>query len=133
MTRMTTDVDALSPLLQTGLINAVAWALTITCVGVFVFLIVLSPIPVALATGASVLPAGPGGHAGGTETERSTVAYAAGAEGIHRRCERQPAGELVGRAGGPGLRAAPVQHLRVFFLQRDVNRRYLTDRCAPSA
>src|SRR5262249_60066506 len=52
MTRMTTDVDALSQLIQTGLINAVVGLLT--CVGVFVFLILLSP-PLALAT-AAVLP-----------------------------------------------------------------------------
>ncbi len=52
MTRMTTDVEALSQLIQTGLINAIVGLLT--CVGVFVFLIILSP-PLALATSA-VLP-----------------------------------------------------------------------------
>jgi ATP-binding cassette subfamily B protein len=52
MTRMTTDVEALSQLIQTGLINAVVGLLT--CVGVFVFLIILSP-PLALATSV-VLP-----------------------------------------------------------------------------
>ena len=52
MTRMTTDVDALSQLIQTGLINAVVGLLT--CVGVFVFLVILSP-PLALATSV-VLP-----------------------------------------------------------------------------
>jgi ATP-binding cassette subfamily B protein len=52
MTRMTTDVDALSQLLQTGLINAIVSVLT--CVGVFVFLVVLSP-PLALVA-AGVLP-----------------------------------------------------------------------------
>jgi ATP-binding cassette subfamily B protein len=52
MTRMTTDVDALSQLIQTGLINAIVGVLT--CVGVFVFLVILSP-PLALAT-AAVLP-----------------------------------------------------------------------------
>ena len=52
MTRMTTDVDALSQLVQTGLINAVVGLLT--CIGVFVFLVVLSP-PLALAA-SSVLP-----------------------------------------------------------------------------
>ena len=46
MTRMTTDVEALSQLIQTGLVNAVVAA--ITCVGVFVFLVILSP-PLALA------------------------------------------------------------------------------------
>jgi ATP-binding cassette, subfamily B, bacterial len=52
MTRMTTDVEALSQLVQTGLINAVVGVFT--CIGVFVFLVVLSP-PLALAA-ASVLP-----------------------------------------------------------------------------
>jgi ATP-binding cassette subfamily B protein len=52
MTRMTTDVESLSQLLQQGLINAVVSVLT--GVGVFVFLVVLSP-PLALAA-ASVLP-----------------------------------------------------------------------------
>ena len=52
MTRMTTDVEAFSQLLQTGLINAIVSLFT--CVGVFVFLIALSP-PLALIT-ASVLP-----------------------------------------------------------------------------
>ncbi|MCU0311567.1 MAG: ABC transporter ATP-binding protein/permease [Acidimicrobiales bacterium] len=52
MTRMTTDVEALSQLVQTGLVNAVVGVFT--CVGVFVFLVVLSP-PLALAA-ATVLP-----------------------------------------------------------------------------
>ncbi|HEY3143170.1 MAG TPA: ABC transporter ATP-binding protein [Acidimicrobiales bacterium] len=52
MTRMTTDVEALQQLLQTGLVSAIVSLAT--CVGVFVFLVVLSP-PLALAA-ASVLP-----------------------------------------------------------------------------
>lgn len=52
MTRMTTDVEALSQLVQTGLVNAVVGAAT--CTGVAVFLVILSP-PLALAA-ASVLP-----------------------------------------------------------------------------
>ncbi len=52
MTRMTTDVEALSQLLQTGLINAIVSVFT--CVGVFVFLIILSP-PLALVA-ATVIP-----------------------------------------------------------------------------
>ncbi|MEY2438334.1 MAG: ATP-binding cassette, subfamily bacterial [Acidimicrobiaceae bacterium] len=52
MTRMTTDVEALSQLLQTGLISAIVSLFT--CAGVFVFLIFLSP-PLALVA-ASVLP-----------------------------------------------------------------------------
>jgi ATP-binding cassette, subfamily B, bacterial len=52
MTRMTTDVEALQQLLQTGLVTAIVSLAT--CVGVFAFLVVLSP-PLALAA-ASVLP-----------------------------------------------------------------------------
>jgi len=52
MTRMTTDVEALSQLVQSGLVNAVVGIAT--CLGVAVFLIVLSP-QLALAA-ASVLP-----------------------------------------------------------------------------
>jgi ATP-binding cassette subfamily B protein len=53
MTRMTTDVESLSQLLQQGLIQAVVSAFT--CVGVFVFLIVLSP-PLALAASTVLVP-----------------------------------------------------------------------------
>jgi ATP-binding cassette subfamily B protein len=52
MTRMTTDVEALSQLVQSGLVTAVVGGAT--CIGVAVFLVVLSP-PLALAAGA-VLP-----------------------------------------------------------------------------
>jgi ATP-binding cassette, subfamily B, bacterial len=51
MTRMTTDVESLSQLIQTGLVSAIVGGLT--CVGVFVFLIVLSP-PLALVTSAVI-------------------------------------------------------------------------------
>jgi ATP-binding cassette subfamily B protein len=53
MTRMTTDVEALSQLVQSGLVNAVVGIAT--CIGVAVFLVLLSP-PLALAA-AAVLPA----------------------------------------------------------------------------
>jgi ATP-binding cassette, subfamily B, bacterial len=53
MTRMTTDVDALAQLVQTGLISAVVGLLT--CTGVFVFLVILSP-PLALAAASVLLP-----------------------------------------------------------------------------
>lgn len=52
MTRMTTDVEALSQLVQSGLVNAVVGIAT--CAGVAVFLVVQSPL-LALAA-ASVLP-----------------------------------------------------------------------------
>ena len=97
MTRMTTDVEALSQLLQTGLINAIVSVFT--CVGVFVFLIILSP-PLALvavdchpaAAGGDVVvptPVGPGVCAG---------------EDIDRDRQRQPPGEPLGRTGRAGLR-----------------------------
>jgi ATP-binding cassette subfamily B protein len=53
MTRMTTDVDALSQLVQTGLIAAIVSV--VTCVGVLVWLVVLSP-PLALVTVTVVVP-----------------------------------------------------------------------------
>jgi ATP-binding cassette, subfamily B, bacterial len=52
MTRMTTDVEALSQLVQTGLITA--FVSVLTCLGVLVWLVILSP-PLALAA-AAVLP-----------------------------------------------------------------------------
>jgi ATP-binding cassette subfamily B protein len=52
MTRMTSDVDALSQLVQSGLVNAVVGGAT--CLGVAVFLVAISP-PLALAAG-SVVP-----------------------------------------------------------------------------
>jgi ATP-binding cassette, subfamily B, bacterial len=53
MTRMTNDIESLSQLIQTGLVTAIVGALT--CVGVFVFLLVLSP-PLALVTAAMIPP-----------------------------------------------------------------------------
>ncbi len=53
MTRMTTDVESLSQLIQTGLVTAIVGGLT--CVGVFAFLVVLSP-PLALVTSAILPP-----------------------------------------------------------------------------
>jgi ATP-binding cassette subfamily B protein len=52
MTRMTTDVEALSQMVQNGLINALVGVCT--CLGVLVFLVIMSP-PLALAA-AVVLP-----------------------------------------------------------------------------
>ncbi len=70
MTRMTTDIDALQQLLQTGLISALVSL--VTCVGVFGFLIVLSP-KLALIT-AAVLP--PLGLATWWYQRKSSVVYA---------------------------------------------------------
>ncbi len=52
MTRMTTDVEALSQLVQTGLITA--FVSVLTCVGVLVWLVILSPTLALFA--AAVLP-----------------------------------------------------------------------------
>jgi ATP-binding cassette subfamily B protein len=76
MTRMTTDVEALSQLVQTGLINGVVGLFT--CVGVFVFLIILSP-PLALAA-ATILP--PLALATWWYRRRSSVAYARARDAI---------------------------------------------------
>ncbi len=76
MTRMTTDVEALSQLVQTGLVTAVVAA--ITSVGVLVFLIVLSP-ELALAA-AVVLP--PLAIATWQYRKRSSVAYRNAREAI---------------------------------------------------
>ncbi len=50
MTRMTTDIDSLQQLLQTGLVSAIVSLFT--CTGVFVFLAVLSPKLALVAAGA---------------------------------------------------------------------------------
>jgi ATP-binding cassette subfamily B protein len=76
MTRMTTDVEALSQLIQTGLVTAVVAG--ITSVGVFVFLVILSP-ELALAA-AAVLP--PLFVATWLYRKRSSVAYRNAREAI---------------------------------------------------
>ncbi|MGZ6910009.1 MAG: ABC transporter ATP-binding protein [Acidimicrobiia bacterium] len=76
MTRMTTDVEALSQLIQTGLVTAVVAG--ITSVGVFVFLVILSP-ELALAA-ATVLP--PLFVATWLYRKRSSVAYRNAREAI---------------------------------------------------
>jgi ATP-binding cassette subfamily B protein len=53
MTRMTTDVDALSQVVQTGLIAAIVSVAT--CLGVLVWLVVLSP-PLALVAATVIVP-----------------------------------------------------------------------------
>jgi ATP-binding cassette subfamily B protein len=76
MTRMTTDIEALSQLIQTGLVTAVVAA--ITSVGVFVFLVILSP-ELALAA-AAVLP--PLFVATWQYRKRSSIAYRNAREAI---------------------------------------------------
>ena len=105
MTRMTTDIEALSQLLQTGLVNALVSVLTF--VGVVVFLLSCStarwrssPLPVAAAAGRRDAAGSGGSRAGPTSAARER----------DRRGERQPAGEPVGRAGRAGLRPRGPQH-----------------------
>jgi ATP-binding cassette subfamily B protein len=117
MTRMTTDVDALSQLVQTGLIQAVVGALT--CVGVFVFLVVLSP-PLALAA-ASVLP--PLIIATWWYRKRSTIAYAAARESI-----ANVNANLQESISGVRVAQAYVREGRNITGFQDVNRQYLRDR-----
>jgi ATP-binding cassette, subfamily B, bacterial len=117
MTRMTTDVDALSQLVQTGLINALVGVLT--CVGVFVFLVVLSP-PLALAA-STVLP--PLFLATWWYRRRSTIAYAAARESI-----ADVNANLQESLSGVRVAQAYVREDRNISGFHDVNRRYLTDR-----
>jgi ATP-binding cassette subfamily B protein len=117
MTRMTTDVEALSQLIQTGLINAVVGGLT--CVGVFVFLVVLSP-PLALAA-ATVLP--PLALATWWYRRRSSVAYRRARESI-----ATVNANLQESLSGVRVTQAYVREGRNIEGFRDVNRQYLHDR-----
>ncbi len=117
MTRMTTDVEALSQLVQTGLINALVGIMT--CVGVFVFLIVLSP-PLALAA-AVVLP--PLFAATWWYRRRSSVAYGKARDAIadvNANLQESLSGVRVAQAY-----AREDKNIRGF---RSVNREYLRHR-----
>ncbi len=117
MTRMTTDVEALSQLVQTGLINAVVGVFT--CVGVFVFLVVLSP-PLALAT-AAVLP--PLALATWWYRRRSTVSYEEAREAI-----ADVNANLQESLSGVRVAQAYSREDRNITGFRAVNRRYLEHR-----
>lgn len=117
MTRMTTDVEALSQLLQTGLINAVVSLFT--CAGVFVFLIVLSP-PLALVA-ASVLP--PLLLATWWYKHRSARAYARARESI-----ATVNANLQESLSGVRVAQAYVREDRNISGFRDVNSQYLDAR-----
>jgi ATP-binding cassette subfamily B protein len=117
MTRMTTDVEALSQLIQTGLINAIVGGLT--CVGVFVFLVILSP-PLALAA-ATVLP--PLLLATWWYRRRSSVAYGRARESI-----ATVNANLQESLSGVRVSQAYVREGRNIEGFRDVNQQYLSDR-----
>ena len=117
MTRMTTDVEALSQLVQTGLINGIVGLFT--CVGVFVFLIILSP-PLALVT-ASVLP--PLIGATWWYRRRSSQAYAQAREAI-----ADVNANLQESLSGVRVAQAYAREGRNISGFRSVNRRYLDHR-----
>ncbi len=117
MTRMTTDVEALSQLVQTGLVNGVVGVLT--CVGVFVFLVVLSP-PLALVT-AAVLP--PLALATWWYRRRSAQAYAQAREAI-----ADVNANLQESLSGVRVTQAYVREGRNISGFRSVNERYLGHR-----
>jgi ATP-binding cassette subfamily B protein len=117
MTRMTTDVEALSQLVQTGLLTGVVGLLT--TVGVFVFLIVLSP-PLALVT-ASVLP--PLAAATWWYRRRSSRAYAQARDAI-----ADVNANLQESLSGVRVAQAYVREGRNITGFRTVNQRYLGHR-----
>src|SRR5580765_4658870 len=117
MTRMTTDVESLSQLLQTGLINAIVSVLT--CAGVFVFLVVLSP-PLALVA-AGVLP--PLLIATWWYRRRSARAYARARESI-----ATVNANLQESLSGVRVTQAYVREDRNISGFRDVNSEYLGGR-----
>jgi ATP-binding cassette subfamily B protein len=117
MTRMTTDVEALAQLVQTGLINAVVGGFT--CIGVFVFLVVLSP-PLALAT-ATVLP--PLLAATWWYRRRSSTAYQSARDSI-----ATVNANLQESLSGVRVAQAYVREQRNISGFHHVNRRYRDDR-----
>ena len=117
MTRMTTDVEALSQLVQTGLINGLVGIMT--CVGVFVFLIVLSP-PLALAA-AVVLP--PLFLATWWYRRKSSVAY-----GKARDAIADVNANLQESLSGVRVTQAYAREDKNISGFRDVNRAYLRHR-----
>ncbi len=106
MTRMTTDVDALSNLLQSGLINALVALFTFAGVGVA--LVAMNWV-LGLVTMTRGGPAG-GGDGGVPAPVRARLPHRPGA---HRRGQRQPAGEPVGCPRGAGVRAGRTQPARL--------------------
>jgi ATP-binding cassette subfamily B protein len=117
MTRMTTDIEALSQLIQTGLVTAVVAA--ITSVGVFVFLVILSP-ELALAA-AAVLP--PLAIATWQYRKRSSIAYRNAREAIGT-----VNANLQENLSGVRVAQAYVREGRNVSHFRTVNERYLRHR-----
>ena len=117
MTRMTTDVEALAQVIQTGIVSAVVAA--VTCLGVAVFLVVLSP-PLALAA-AVVLPLL--ALATWWYRRRSSVAY-----GRARDAIADVNADLQENLSGVRVAQASVREERNLVRYRRVNQRYLEHR-----
>ncbi|MEY2432153.1 MAG: ATP-binding cassette, subfamily bacterial, partial [Acidimicrobiaceae bacterium] len=117
MTRMTTDVEALSQLLQTGLISAIVSLFT--CAGVFVFLILLSPQLALVA--ATVLP--PLALATYWYKRRSSQAYARARDSI-----ASVNANLQESLSGVRVAQAYAREDRNISGFRDVNSEYLSAR-----
>jgi ATP-binding cassette subfamily B protein len=117
MTRMTTDVEALSQMVQNGLINALVGVCT--CIGVLVFLVVMSP-PLALAA-AVVLP--PLALATWAYRRRSSRAYGKAREAI-----ADVNANLQESLSGVRVTQAYVREDRNIARFRRVNARYLWHR-----
>ncbi|MEZ5233491.1 MAG: ABC transporter ATP-binding protein [Acidimicrobiales bacterium] len=113
MTRLTSDVEALSQLVQTGLVTAVV--ASATCLGVAVFLVVLSPV-LALAA-ASVLPVLVAATV--WYRRRSTVAYRDSREAIasvNANLQENLSGVRVAQANvGEGRSAARFAELSASY------------------
>ena len=117
MTRMTTDVEALSQLIQTGLVTAVVAG--VTCLGVLVFLVVLSP-PLAAAA-SIVLP--PLALATWWYRRRSSETY-----GRARDAIADVNANLQENLSGVRVAQAYVREGRNVGRFRDVNQQYLRHR-----
>ncbi|MFN8037820.1 MAG: ABC transporter ATP-binding protein [Acidimicrobiales bacterium] len=117
MTRMTTDVEALSQLIQTGLVTAVVAG--VTCLGVLVFLVVLSP-PLAAAASV-VLP--PLALATWWYRRRSSETY-----GRARDAIADVNANLQENLSGVRVAQAYVREGRNVGRFRDVNQQYLRHR-----
>ena len=102
MTRMTTDIDALSQLLQNGLVNALVNL--VTFVGVGIALVFIDP-QLALITARHPAAAD---HRDDLVPFRVEQGVRVGAR-AHRRGQRQPARRAVGRARLAGVRARGTQ------------------------
>ena len=98
MTRMTTDVDALSSFLQTGLITMVNSGLSF--VGVLIALLIIN-----LKLGLTLLGDHPAAGRGHRRVPGQVVAGLPRGPGEGQRGQRRPAGERGRAAGGPGLPA----------------------------